>query len=111
MSGKPLVKGIPACFGIARGKVKVINSTKEIGKINAGDILVASMTNPDFTPAMLRASAIVTDLGGVLSHAAIVARELGIPCVVGTGEATKKLRDGMEVTVDGKEGVVFQGNR
>jgi pyruvate,water dikinase len=111
MSGEILLKGIPACQGIVSGKVKVINSPNEIEKLRDGDVLVASMTNPDYTPAMLKASAIVTDIGGMLSHAAIVARELGIPSVVGTRDATKKLRDGMEVTVDGGKGIVLEGNR
>ena len=74
-----------------------------------GDILVAEMTTPDFVPAMKRALAIVTDRGGRTAHAAIVSRELGIPCVVGTGEATKILHDGQIVTVDGAHGIVYDG--
>jgi pyruvate,water dikinase len=72
-----------------------------------GDILVTVMTTPLFTSAILKASAIVTDLGGYLSHAAIVSREFGIPCVVGAEKATQILVDGQEVTVDGKQGVVY----
>jgi pyruvate,water dikinase len=71
-----------------------------------GDVLVAPMTTPDFVPIMKRAAAIVTDNGGLLSHAAIVSRELGIPCVVGTRSATKSFRDGEVVDVDGASGVV-----
>ncbi|NOZ58951.1 MAG: phosphoenolpyruvate synthase [Euryarchaeota archaeon] len=104
-----LVKGLAASPGIGSGKVKVIFSVDELDKIKEGDVLVTSMTNPDMVPAMKRASAIVTDEGGMTCHAAIVSRELGIPCVVGTGEATKVLSDGMEVTVDGTRGVVYRG--
>jgi pyruvate,water dikinase len=104
-----LVKGLAASPGIGSGKVKVIFSVDELDKIKEGDVLVTTMTNPDMVPAMKRASAIVTDEGGMTCHAAIVSRELGIPCVVGTGEATKVLQDGMEVTVDGTRGVVYRG--
>jgi pyruvate,water dikinase len=104
---KILVKGIPASPGIAEGEVRIINSPNEIEKMVEGAIFVASETTPEFVPAMLKARAIITDLGSMLSHPAIVARELGIPAVVGTGEATKKLKDGMRVKVDGGKGVVF----
>ena len=104
-----LVKGLGASPGLGSGKVKVIFSTEELDKIKEGDILVTTMTNPDMVPAMKRASAIVTDEGGMTCHAAIVSRELGIPCVVGTQNATAKLKDGMEVTVDGTRGVVYKG--
>ncbi len=104
-----LLKGIGASPGIGSGKVKIILSIEEIDKVKKGDILVTKMTNPDMVPAMKKASAIVTDEGGVTSHAAIVSRELGIPCVVGTKEATKKLKDGLEVTVDGTRGIVYKG--
>ncbi len=104
-----LVKGLGASPGIGAGKVKIIFSAKELDKVKEGDVLVTTMTNPDMVPAMKRASAIVTEEGGMTCHAAIVSRELGIPCVVGTGDATKKLRDGMEVTVDGTRGVVYKG--
>ena len=104
-----LLKGIGASPGIGSGKVKIILSIDEIDKVKEGDILVTKMTNPDMVPAMKKASAIVTDEGGVTSHAAIVSRELGIPCVVGTKEATKKLKDGLEVTVDGTRGIVYKG--
>jgi pyruvate,water dikinase len=77
--------------------------------VHEGDILVAEMTTPDFVPAMKRAVAIVTDRGGRTAHAAIVSRELGIPCVVGTGEATTKLTNGQVVTVDGSHGKVYEG--
>lgn len=105
---KIIIKGVPASPGIAKGKVKIINSIQEMNKMRENEILVAPMTSPDYTPCILKALAIVTDIGGRLSHAAIVAREMGIPCVVGCGEATKKLRDNMEVLVDGSQGVVIK---
>ena len=108
-SREVLVKGLAASPGIGSGKVKVIFSVDELDKIKEGDVLVTTMTNPDMVPAMKRASAIVTDEGGMTCHAAIVSRELGIPCVVGTGNATEVLKDGMEVTVDGTRGVVYRG--
>ena len=104
-----LLTGDPASPGIASGPVKVILSAKEIGKILAGDILVAPQTNPDYVPAMKKAVAIVTDSGGRTSHAAIVSRELGIPAVVGSEKATKVLKNGNTVTVDGTKGEVHKG--
>ncbi len=104
-----LLKGLGASPGIGIGKVKVIESEREISKVEEGDILVTTMTTPDMVPAMKRASAIVTDEGGMTCHAAIVSRELGVPAVVGTKEATKVLKDGMVVTVDGEKGVVYEG--
>ena len=104
-----LLKGSAASPGAASGQVKIILDPSEIGRVLEGDILVAEMTTPDFVPAMKRAVAIVTDRGGRTAHAAIVSRELGIPCVVGTGEATKMLHDGQIVTVDGAHGVVYNG--
>ncbi len=104
-----LLKGSAASPGAAAGEVKIILDPSEIGRVRDGDILVAEMTTPDFVPAMKRAVAIVTDRGGRTAHAAIVSRELGIPCVVGTGEATKTLHDGQIVTVDGAHGVVYDG--
>ncbi len=104
-----LLKGSAASPGVVAGEVKIILDPTQISKVVAGDILVAEMTTPDFVPAMKRAVAIVTDRGGRTAHAAIVSRELGIPCVVGTGEATKILHDGQTVTVDGARGVVYDG--
>ena len=105
----PILKGIPASPGIGTGKVKLLKSPKEIGKIEKGDVLVAPMTSPDYVPAMKKASAIVTNEGGMTSHAAIVSREMGIPCVVGTKVATKTLEDGQIVTVNGKTGEIYAG--
>ncbi len=104
-----LLTGSRASPGIAWGPVKLIYDIKEISKVYEGDILVTMMTTPDFVPAMKKAAAIVTDEGGATCHAAIVSRELGIPCVVGTREATKKLKEGQIITVDAKRGIVYDG--
>lgn len=107
MRKKKLLQGVSASAGKAKGKVKIILDLSEIGKMREGNILVTEMTNPLFVPAMEKANAVVTDVGGVTCHAAIVSRELGIPCVVGAKQATKILKDGMEVLVDGESGAVF----
>jgi pyruvate, water dikinase len=104
-----LLTGDPASPGIASGTVKILQSAKEIEKLRSGDVLVAPQTNPDYVPAMKKAVAVVTDMGGRTSHAAIVSRELGIPAVVGTAHATTTLVDGMIVTVDGAKGNIYQG--
>jgi len=104
-----LLAGDAASPGLATGPVKVLLDPANIDQVKDGDILVAEMTTPDFVPAMKRAVAIVTDRGGRTSHAAIVSRELGTPCVVGTGEATRVLCDGQIVTVDGSHGKVYAG--
>lgn len=99
-------RGLSACTGKAIGKVKIVKSAKEIDKVNQGDILVAVMTRPDYVPAMKKAAAIVTDEGGVTCHAAIVSRELGIPCIIGTKIATKVLKDNQQVEVNANHGWV-----
>jgi len=104
-----LLEGSAASPGVGAGKVRIIKSAKEIGKVKEGDVLVTKMTDPDFVPAMKKAVAIVTDEGGRTSHAAIVSRELGIPCVVGTELATKMLKTGEDITVDGASGKVYAG--
>jgi pyruvate,water dikinase len=104
-----LLSGAPASPGIASGPVKIVTDASQIDKVLDGDILVAEMTTPDFVPAMKRATAIVTDRGGRTAHAAIVSRELGIPCIVGTGKATSSLSDGQIITIDGSEGKVYKG--
>ena len=108
---KKLISGDPASPGMATGYVRVLKSAKEIHKIKAGEILVTDMTTPDFVPAMKKATAIVTNKGGQTSHAAIVSRELGIPCIVGADSATKVLKSGTVVTVNGKSGEVFQSTK
>lgn len=100
------LKGFTAQLGKVQGRVKVLLSAEEIGKIEAGDILVSVMTRPDYLPAMKLAAAFVTDEGGITCHASIVARELGKPCIVGTKVATKVLKDGDMVEVDANTGVV-----
>lgn len=106
---KLLLKGAAASLGMASGPVKIIHKPTEIDLVQKGDILVTEMTTPDYVPAMRRAAGIVTDTGGRTCHAAIVSRELGLPCVVGTGTATHKLKTGQVITVDGASGQVYQG--
>ena len=105
-----LLQGHPASPGLATGKVKIIHSAKDINKVKQGDILVTEMTDPDFVPAMRRAAAILTDQGGVTSHAAIVSRELGIPAIVGTSLATSMLKTGEVVTINGFNGKIYAGD-
>ncbi|MGA8663750.1 MAG: phosphoenolpyruvate synthase [Thermoplasmata archaeon] len=107
----PLVRGFGASPGIAGGIARILRSAEEMDRIKAGEVLVTTMTTPDMVPAMSRASAIVTDEGGMTCHAAIVSRELGVPCIVGTRDATKKIAEGSEITVDGKTGSVYAGLR
>jgi pyruvate,water dikinase len=107
--GKVLARGLPASPGIAFGKARIILDVKQAKDFQKGDILVTKMTDPDWVPIMKIASAIVTDEGGMTSHAAIVSRELGIPAVVGTGNATKVIKDGQEITVDAMRGIVYEG--
>jgi pyruvate,water dikinase len=106
---KILVKGLPASPGIVAGKVHLIPSVEHVSQFQAGEILVTEMTSPDWVPAMKKAKAIVADSGGMTCHAAIVSRELGIPCIVGSKNGTKILTTGMAVTVDAKRGVVYEG--
>ncbi|MBI5797488.1 phosphoenolpyruvate synthase [Candidatus Woesearchaeota archaeon] len=105
-----LVSGLPASPGIGKGKVVLVHDVADLKNVLKGDVLVARMTTPDHVPAMQRASAIVTDSGGTTAHAAIVSRELGIPCIVGTEFATAKLKSGMFITVDAYKGKVYEGN-
>lgn len=105
----PILTGAGASPGIASGEVNIVDGPQDISKVHDGDVLVAKMTSPDYVPAMKKASAIVTDEGGQTSHAAIVSRELGIPAVVGTKNATKLLKSESVVTVDGAKGLVFAG--
>lgn len=100
------LKGQTGCMGHAEGVVKIITRPSDMGKMNTGDILVSIATDPDIVPAMKKAAAIVTEQGGVTSHAAIVARELNIPCVIGTKIATRVLKDGDRVSVDANKGIV-----
>lgn len=108
-----VVKGLPASPGSAAGKAHVILDPAQIAEFKDGEILVTTMTAPDWVPAMKKAKAIVTDAGGMTCHASIVSRELGIPCIVGTKsrsvEATTTIEDGMEITVDATNGIVYAG--
>lgn len=106
---KPILKGLGASPGTAWGPVRLIYSPKEIHKVKQGDVLVTEMTSPDFVPAMKRAAAIVTNSGGQTCHAAIVSRELGVPCIVGTRTATIDLKEDQIITVNATQGVVFEG--
>lgn len=107
--GDVLVKGFSASPGMGSGKVVQVHDISELNRVQSGDILVTKMTTPDMVPAMERAAAIVTNEGGTTCHAAIVSRELGIPCIVGTDNATEILTEGMSITVDAKAGVVRAG--
>lgn len=111
-TGKVLVEGRSIGHKIGSGPVRVINSVNEMDKVQEGDVLVADMTDPDWEPVMKRASAIITDRGGRTCHAAIIARELGVPAVVGCGNGTEKLTDGQKVTVscaEGDTGFIYEG--
>jgi pyruvate,water dikinase len=108
-AGKQLASGLGAAPGAASGVVRAVASREDAARLADGEVLVTHMTAPDWVPLMRRAAAIVTDSGGMTCHAAIVSRELGIPCVVGTGDATTVLEDGEMVTVDAGRGVVTQG--
>ncbi len=108
---EPILTGLAASPGVGKGTVKIIKDIEDLNKINSGDILVTVMTNPDYVVAMQKASAIVTDEGGLTSHAAIVGREMGVPVVVGTSNATKTLQEGEVITVDGTSGKIYKGEQ
>ena len=100
------LKGTIACRGKVTGTAKVVLTATNLDKVREGDVLVTIMTTPDFVPAMQRAAAFVTNEGGITCHAAIVARELNKPCIIGTKTATKALKDGDLVEVDAEKGIV-----
>lgn len=106
----PDLTGEPASPGLASGIVTIIHNPKEIDRVQKGHILVTTMTTPDFVPAMKKVNGIITDKGGQTSHAAIVSRELGVPCVVGTKTATKDLKENEIVTLNGKTGQIWKGD-
>ena len=106
----PFLTGEPASPGISSGVVVIIKDPKDINRAQKGQVLVTSMTTPDFVPAMKKVNGIITDKGGQTSHAAIVSRELGVPCVVGAKTATKDLKEGDIVTLNGTEGKVWKGD-
>ena len=103
------LSGLGASPGRVSGAVRIVEKLNELDKVGEGDVIVAEMTTPDMVPAMKRAAAIVTDEGGMTSHAAIVSRELGVPAVVGAGGATDRLEDDQLITVDGEKGAVTGG--
>ncbi len=107
--GEAIVRGLGAAPGIGHGEVKIVSDLAKGNDLKEGDVLVTHMTAPDWVPLMRRSAAIITDSGGMTCHAAIVSRELGIPCVVGAADATTKLRDGELVTVDATHGSVYEG--
>ena len=109
LKGEIILTGIAASPGIASGKIKIVEKLEDLQKISKGDILVTKMTNPDMVVTMQKSAAIVTDEGGLTAHASIVSREMGIPCIVGTQEATTKLKEGEIITVDGFTGKVYKG--
>lgn len=104
-----ILTGLGASPGLATGTVRIYDETMSLDIVKDGDILVTKMTMPDMVPAMSRSAAIVTDEGGMTCHAAIISRELGTPCIVGTGAATDSLKDGDVITVDGTTGTVYRG--
>jgi phosphoenolpyruvate synthase len=110
VSARILAKGLPASPGIGVGRARVILDVSEARDFQKGDVLVTKMTDPDWVPVMRLASALVTDEGGMTSHAAIVSRELGVPAVVGVKNGTKVIRDSQTITVDGFSGVVYEGD-
>jgi pyruvate,water dikinase len=105
------LKGVGASGGKVTGVARVMHGPDDFGRMQHGDILVAKLTTPAWTPLFAMASGIVTDIGGPLSHGSIVAREYGIPAVLGTGVATRRIRDGQTITVNGNEGIVTLNNR
>ena len=104
--GATTLSGIAASPGVAEGKARLVADAKQLAQVEDGEILVAASTSPSWTPVFGRVSAVVVDIGGIMCHAAIVAREYGLPTVVGTGSATKTIRTGDRIRVDGHSGVV-----
>lgn len=109
IEGEVILTGLAASPGIASGKIKIVKDLSDLEKIKPGDVLVTKMTNPDMVVSMQKSAAIVTDEGGLTAHAAIVSREMGIPAIVGTREATTKLKEGEIITVDGTSGKIYKG--
>jgi pyruvate,water dikinase len=104
-----IMRGLGASPGVVSGSVRIVTKLDQLDKVADGDIIVTEMTMPDMVPAMKRAAGIVTDEGGMTSHAAIVSRELGVPAVVGTGKATRELHDDQVITIDGDKGTIREG--
>jgi len=100
------IRGFAASSGVAEGPARVVRSVEEISRLKPGDILVCQVTNPTWAPIFQKIAGAVSDIGGSMSHAAIVAREYGLPAVVGTGSATSRIKDGQRIRVDGGRGIV-----
>ncbi len=100
------IKGTPANKGKVIGKVKILLEYKDIFNVEKGDIIVASMTTPDYVSAMEKAIGFITDEGGITCHAAIISREFDVPCIVGTNNATQKLKNGQMIELDAYNGIV-----
>jgi pyruvate,water dikinase len=103
-----IARGVGVSIGIASGPVKVVKSIDELDKVEEGDILVARASNPAWTIAMTKAAGFIIEIGGIICHAAIVAREMGVPCIVNVENAMSILRDGMKVSIDGREGIIYE---
>ena len=107
----PTLTGLGASGGTATGPARLLRGPDDFARMQPGDVLVAPITTPAYTPFFAMAAAVVTDVGGPLSHSSIVAREYGIPAVLGTGSATARIQDGDVITVDGDKGVVILADR
>ena len=105
---KILARGIGTSPGVVKGRVVVVHEINELSKVQENDIIIVHESNPAWTVGMMKASAIISELGGIICHAAIVAREMGLPCVVGVENATQLFQDGMRITVDGSKGVIYE---
>ncbi|MDD5341731.1 MAG: PEP-utilizing enzyme [Patescibacteria group bacterium] len=104
---KILLKGIGASPGIAEGAARIFHSGDDPSSFKEGDVLVAAITDPTMVTAMIKAAAIITDIGGITSHPAILSREMGIPCIVNTKKATEKIKNGRRIRVDGQKGEIY----
>jgi pyruvate,water dikinase len=103
---KDEIRGVAACRGVAEGIARIITTVDHMSRLKKGDILVCQITNPTWAPIFDKIAGAVSDIGGSMSHAAIVAREYGLPAVVGTGNGTTRIKDGQRIRVDGGRGIV-----
>lgn len=109
INAEPILKGVGSSPGIAKGPVKIVHGMEDVAKVQKGDILVTKMTSPDMVVVMSKSVAVITDEGGTTCHASIVGREMGLPVIVGTHNATKFLKDGQLITVDAYHGLIYSG--
>lgn len=105
---KIVARGMGTSPGVATGPVTVGKNISDLSRVQNGDVIVVRESNPAWTVGMMKASALISELGGIICHAAIVAREMGVPCVVNVENATQILRDGMRVKVDGEKGIIYE---